>query len=425
MANRTVFKNRVAMCLSGLVAVFMVFGAASCGSDSTPKEVECEEGFLNCDGVCVDPLNNVYHCGECGETCDEGEVCNEGDCEVFCSSGREVCSGVCVDTQRDRFNCGECGNVCGLGEVCSAGTCSLSCQETLTNCDGICVNIQSDEDNCGSCGRSCDPGEVCSEGDCTYECMGETIECGGKCIDPLTSNQYCGASGDCDGGNVGEMCLSWQTCDDGVCEDLNVLKVLLLSNSDAGNNWIKENFSLNIPMIDIDSMDVLTSVPSLDSLLDYDVVLLFESGVFDNSTNVGELLYGYVMGGGSLVIGTFYWQDRSGSGWDGSWGALELIDPIYGGSCDYETAGLGDVDPHPLTKDLGSLSTEFRGGPATLRDDAVAVAWWDDGDPLIAFNEPGAGRITAVTTCPEEPRYNEVQGDFFILWRNVLHWTAQ
>ena len=106
------------------------------------------------------------------------------------------------------------------------------------------------------------------------------------------------------------------------------------------------------------------------------------------------------MSGGNLVIGTFYWQDRSDGGWGSSWGNLELIDPLFGGSCDYESGNLSSIVDHPLTEGLNSLYCSFhRGGPSILRENATAVAWWDDGDPLIAFNQPD-GLITAVTMWP-------------------------
>lgn len=70
-------------------------------------------------------------------------------------------------------------------------------------------------------------------------------------------------------------------------------------------------------------------MPDLFFLQQYDVVLLFEDGVFSNAPNVGNVIYQYVING-SLVIGTFYEHDRRDCtvlGWTpNSWGNLENID---------------------------------------------------------------------------------------------------
>jgi hypothetical protein len=109
-----------------------------------------------------------------------------------------------------------------------------------------------------------------------------------------------------------------------------------------------------------------------------------------------------------------------------------MVDPIFFNSCDYTTDSLGAVITHPLTAGVNSLVTYYRGGVDSLREGATAVAWWADGDILIAFNRPhSAGTITAVTTAPHEGYYwdsrqdpDEPQGDFFKLWENALKWTA-
>lgn len=208
------------------------------------------------------------------------------------------------------------------------------------------------------------------------------------------------------------------------------IKVLVVSNFSNGNAWIDTNFTENMEGITIVTLDVEDDTVRAEELQDIDVVLLYEDGTFGNSTTVGNMIYQYVMAGGNLVIGTFYWQDRSGYTWSGDWGDLEMIDPLYGGSCRYSTDSLGTTLSHPLTNGVNSLKTYYRGGPNTLRDNATAVAWWSNEDVLIAFNKP-AGTITVVTAYPAEDYYWEsrgnpdaVEGDYFKLWENALKWTA-
>lgn len=206
--------------------------------------------------------------------------------------------------------------------------------------------------------------------------------------------------------------------------------VLVLSNFESGNIWIDTTYAKYMSGIEISYINVDDSLPVLADLEGFDVILLYEDGNFNSAAEIGNLIYGYVMAGGNVVLGTFYWQDRTDGGYSGSWGNLEMIDPLYWGSCDYAYDSLGTVINHTLTSGITSLKTYYRGGADSLRNNAVALAWWSDGDILLAYNKP-AGTITAVTTAPHEGYYwdsrqfpNEPEGDFFKLWENVLKWTA-
>jgi hypothetical protein len=204
----------------------------------------------------------------------------------------------------------------------------------------------------------------------------------------------------------------------------------VVSNFPEANAWIDTNFTQNMEGIQIVVLDVWQDTLRTEDLQGINVVLLYEDGIFSQSTTVGNILYQYVMSGGNLVIGTFYWQDHTNAGWGGSWGDLEMIEPLYNGSCRYQVDSLGTTIDHPLTSGINSLKTYYRGGPNTLRNNATAVAWWSNEDVMIAFNKPG-GTITMVTTYPAENYYAEtrgdpdpVEGDFFKLWENALKWTA-
>lgn len=203
------------------------------------------------------------------------------------------------------------------------------------------------------------------------------------------------------------------------------LEVLVISNNFSENEWIAATFADSMDGLTFRTFDASFDTPSVAFLDSFRVILLFEDGTFSNATAVGDRLYEYVMNGGNLVIGTFYWQDRSDGGFGGSWGNLELIDPLFGGSCRYQVDSLGVLDPHPLTEGITGLTAYWRGGPVTLRNDATAVAWWANGDIFMAFNQP-AGKITAVTLFPAEPYVDsgEWSGDIFKVWENAIKWTA-
>jgi len=40
----------------------------------------CTSGLACCDGVCIDVLSDVNHCGECGSPCGANRTCNSGRC---------------------------------------------------------------------------------------------------------------------------------------------------------------------------------------------------------------------------------------------------------------------------------------------------------------------------------------------------------
>lgn len=86
-----------------------------------PSPGQCTGAQIPCEGVCVDPLNDVLNCGGCGFECPLGEECRFGQC---CGVGELLCDGLCVDVLVDGSNCGVCGFSCGIGVECVNGICS-------------------------------------------------------------------------------------------------------------------------------------------------------------------------------------------------------------------------------------------------------------------------------------------------------------
>ena len=72
------------------------------------------------------------------------------------------------------------------------------------------------------------------------------------------------------------------------------------------------DFGAKIPSHTFTGIDISAGVPALDVLLaDYDVLLLYEDGVFVNATAVGNRVAEFASSGRTVVLGTFYDQDRS------------------------------------------------------------------------------------------------------------------
>src|SRR5688572_32573037 len=54
--------------------------AAACG-ESGVVGGDCLDGYVACEGRCIDPNIDVRHCGVCGNTCGDGASCRRGQCD--------------------------------------------------------------------------------------------------------------------------------------------------------------------------------------------------------------------------------------------------------------------------------------------------------------------------------------------------------
>jgi hypothetical protein len=218
-----------------LVVLVAVAGCFDEGTPSNPAD-GCPSTLQLCGSTCVNVQADNTNCGACGNVCDAGEVCSAGVCALSCPAGELACGGGCIDPDTDRMHCGataDCeganaGDTCDAGEVCNSGVCELSCQAGLLACNGTCIDPMTDRTYCGAtadcaganAGEACDAGEVCNgSGACELSCQAGLLQCGGTCIDPLTDRAHCGATADCAGANAGDTCDAGEVCNgSGVCE---------------------------------------------------------------------------------------------------------------------------------------------------------------------------------------------------------------
>ncbi|MDP2958763.1 MAG: carboxypeptidase regulatory-like domain-containing protein, partial [Longimicrobiales bacterium] len=106
----------------------------------------------------------------------------------------------------------------------------------------------------------------------------------------------------------------------------STFRALILGGGHTDNdNYIIGKLQPLMPDVTFERFNGSASTPSLSYLATFNVVLLYENGVYGNAVNVGNRVAQYVALGGNVVIGTFYWQNRSDGGWSYSWGALEAI----------------------------------------------------------------------------------------------------
>ena len=208
-----------------------------------------------------------------------------------------------------------------------------------------------------------------------------------------------------------------QSCDK-TSGTFGTTKVLIIGDSESNLTWIDTNFVQNISGLEITIWNGSLSVPTLEELQMYDVVLLYQNGRPSQSDTIGNVAYHYVMQGGNVVMATFIWQSRT------VWGDIFSIAPLDTGSCAYVVDSLGVMTDHPLTRGLKSLTAYYRGGVTGVQNGGQTVASWAGGDPLIVHNKPN-GRIVAVTLFPAEPSYeNHDYTSFYRLWENVFLYAA-
>jgi hypothetical protein len=209
----------------------------------------CQDGLIECDGQCVDPLRDRAHCGvdaECqpnpnaAPICAPGYVCNGGECSLSCPSWGVKCGSECVDPTKDIEHCGATagcgengvgsdGTECASGHVCSFGICMPSCQDGLVECNGTCIVPERDREFCGATpgcgvdggddGETCPPGYVCNGGDCSLSCPDNLVNCAGVCTDPQVDRDHCGATAGCGfgEGSAGDSCAPGHVCNAGQC----------------------------------------------------------------------------------------------------------------------------------------------------------------------------------------------------------------
>ncbi len=215
--------------------------------------------------------------------------------------------------------------------------------------------------------------------------------------------------------------------------------LLVLSGGDVDDTQTVASLFANTPNVSTQTYFFVNQLPGLSFLNQFDAVLLFANGQFNESANLGSQVESYVQAGGNLVISTFYWQNRSDSNLGSTgWGRLENIDPFRSlvdpqtgvGGATYRSASLGTVTRNdPVTNDrlvqgLNTLtSTGFRGG-AAAKTGTTVVAEWDDTMPLIGYRVLAGGqRLVAVSLFPASG--TSATGNVQELWENAVRWTGE
>jgi hypothetical protein len=229
-------------------------------------------------------------------------------------------------------------------------------------------------------------------------------------------------------------------------------RVGVLSNNYAAAT--AADFAAKIPGHTFTGVDTSASVPTLPSLTSaFDAVLVFEDGVFANSTAVGDIAAAFANTGRPVVLGTFYDQDRSDSHNPAlafpshGWGLLETIDPDTTDGIGVRTDATGvpnlprvlnsaTIIHHALTNGVTALAATsgFAGGNQAKAGTIVLANWSEPNarglaDPAIAYRITGAACVVQIGIAPDYAvgvgaGYGGFTGDFYVVWKNAFDFAA-
>lgn len=193
-------------------------------TDPEPVDDQCEQGYQLCDDRCVDTDEHPLHCGECGDYCPEGHLCedgvcvgHDGDCPGTECTGFAYCeaeTGVC------RPGCFQDDDCPGI-QVCNDQTRDCECPQSDQHvCGGVCFDVD-DPEACGPDCLVCPSGggtgtPECVDGQCELICPDETLECDGRCADcPAGAEETTCHDGEC----IASECPADQVVCDGQCAE--------------------------------------------------------------------------------------------------------------------------------------------------------------------------------------------------------------
>jgi len=194
------------------------------------------------------------------------------------------------------------------------------------------------------------------------------------------------------------------------------IKVALLGADDSSNIGDVQTYLL--PFSDlalVDVVNVLSSTPSVSTLLNYDSVLVWSNSPFNDAVALGDVLADYVDLGGGVVLATFVWY---GPTFDLEGRVMTDYSPFQqaGGSL-YTTADLDWYNStHPIMNGVSAISEYYRDN-VVLTTNAELVANWSDGYPFVAVK----GSVVGITLFPPPLQWT---GDVPTLIHNALVWTV-
>jgi hypothetical protein len=218
-------------------------------------------------------------------------------------------------------------------------------------------------------------------------------------------------------------------------------RVGVLANKNA--QAVAADFTARIAGHTFTAVDLSTGTPSPATLIAaFDVILLFEDGLFEGSHATGDAVYQFAMAGHPVVLSTFYDQDRSDRtlgilGAPHGWGNLETIDPNttdgLGTAYAARTLAPASIAEHPLTAGVHTLFADdsfgFAGGNQAKPGTTVLATWTQPNlngrtDPAITLRKAFDVCVMQIGIAPDYASYGAFGtaygGDFYQVWKNAF-----
>lgn len=214
---------------------------------------------------------------------------------------------------------------------------------------------------------------------------------------------------------------------------LNAPKIAILGTIPFYDNDVKSKLDGTGYFSQTDVINVRESTPTLAQMQQYDAVIVYSDGCFQNSTVLGNNLADYVDSGGGVVVATFAFYDSdtclAASGRLSSGGYLPFTRGSY--TSGSELFMVKDDASHPILNGVNTFSggtASYHNSPISLASGATLIAHWTNGQPLVGTKITGGNRVVGLNFYPPS---SDIRSDF---WRsntdgaklmgNALLWAA-
>lgn len=190
-------------------------------------------------------------------------------------------------------------------------------------------------------------------------------------------------------------------------------RVLLLF-ADVPGNFLKE-LRREPGIGQVDYLNVRYETPALDTLLDYDVVIVGSNFAFLDANALGDALADYVDEGGKVIHASsslYVGYAIAGRFVSGGYAAFSVATDT-----DFNDRNLGAYEAHPIMEGISTLQNYF-GFPTTLTYGATLIASWDSGAPMVAVKGDNIVGINLFVLG----LYPQYEGDVAHLFRNAILW---
>ncbi len=153
--------------------------------------------------------------------------------------------------------------------------------------------------------------------------------------------------------------------------------------------------------------NALSSIPSVDELSQYKVVMFIPDVLSHNNSQLGDNFADYIELGGKVIVFTF--------GFHASWGVTGRYNtthaPFTIGTDPYSSNTYSGGSPHPIMDGVSSLTNSYTEQTNTLTSGAISLVDWDSGYSMIAEK----GNTLGVNLYPGVG----YTGDMSILFQNL------